>query len=112
MMNKNNYCPECGNSLAGNLKRCSCGWLSPQQIVPAKADHVCSYRSLTKRCPLPGTISPSRNGTWYCRRHYRTLHDPKLGEVEFLYIEKNYCQILTEEYGNWRTDLLKINSKN
>jgi hypothetical protein len=103
----NNDCPECGNTLSPRSQRCSCGWVKVERKEPARADHRCAFTTSGRRCPLPGTMSPfpAGNSWWYCRRHYQTLSDPRLGEVELRYIEENYQRILNEEYVDWRKKL-------
>jgi hypothetical protein len=108
-MTSRNSCPECGNTLSVRTKRCTCGWRKTEQQEAPRADHRCRYMVGERRCLLPGTISPNTHGsvTWYCRRHYHTLDDPRLGEAELRYIEENYQQILKDEYTDWRRDLFK-----
>jgi hypothetical protein len=99
-------CPECGSQLPARSRRCSCGWLRSEYREAAIVDHRCQYSFTGRRCPLPGTMSPYTNGsTWYCRRHYRTLGDSRLAEIEFHYIEANLKKIMDEEYPDWRKKL-------
>jgi ribosomal protein S27AE len=100
-------CPECGNSLSTNNKRCSCGWQKQEGKTREIADLRCTYVISEKRCPLPGTMSPYSHGSgrWYCRRHYKTLDDPRLGEAELRYINKNFQNIIETEYQDWREKL-------
>jgi ribosomal protein S27AE len=98
-------CPECGGQLPQHSKRCSCGWLKSENRAVAIVDHRCWYSCAGKRCPLSGTMSSHTSGSrWYCRRHYRTLNDPRLAEIEFRYIEENFKKIMHEEYQDWRKE--------
>jgi hypothetical protein len=103
-MASNNCCPECGNSFLEKTKRCLCGWRKAEINEPTRADHRCWYAIAERRCPLPGTMSPGFRA-WYCRRHYQTLGDPRLGEAELIYIEKNFNKIIEDEYTDWRKKL-------
>jgi hypothetical protein len=98
-------CPECGTPLGERAKRCSCGWFQIERKDPARTDHRCQYVIGKRRCPLPGSKSPSVNGSlWYCRGHCRALNDSKLGEAVLLDAEENYHQIL-ENIRDWRKRL-------
>jgi len=104
-----NLCPECGKRLLATASRCSCGWIAIADKVN-HPDHNCCYVVSGKRCPLPGTMNPYAYGSrnhWYCRRHYKTLNNPRLAEEELHFIEENYQQILNAEYSCWRKALFK-----
>lgn len=67
MQNKN--CPECGDFFRG--KRCRCGWKDlcahKHEVLPSR----CSYKVDGHRCPQIGTVSPGRNGEWFCSEHWQ-----------------------------------------
>jgi hypothetical protein len=101
-----NSCPECGKILSIKERRCACGWFKPESKEQRITDRRCQYVSKQRHCPLPGTMSPyTASSTWYCRRHYRTLGDPRIAESELRYIEENFQNIMDEEYRDWRTNL-------
>lgn len=104
-MNAKRRCPECNQNLITEVMDCSCGWRAGQsEQMPA--DHRCQYQVRGRRCPLPGTISPSirGNGPWYCSEHWRNLGEAQLGEAILINAEKNYESIL-EERIDWRRKL-------
>ena len=111
-MNANKNCPTCGARF--HLKNhYSYGWYKATRPKLLIKDHRCNFIANNMRCPLPGTISPSKKAasTWYCRRHSRTMGNTVSGEKELHYINNNHEKIIREEYIDWRRDLFNLNPK-
>lgn len=84
-------CPECGDDLRPNAKRCKCGWKVPRaepdpvsgRSAPPPVDVEygwCAWRSGGERCRNPGTMAHSTlgGGPWYCAAHFSCV-DPIVG---------------------------------
>ncbi len=98
-------CQECYKPLSPNATRCTCGWRG--KTAHPVVDHRCHYQSNDERCPLLGTICPHPYGNtpWYCRGHWSSRGNPKLGEEVLRDAQKNYQTILVPPR-DWRSILL------
>lgn len=66
-----NRCIDCGKSLSGKSKRCTCGWIIVDEESEPVNDYRCHYVLLGKRCDKEGTICNSTRGhEWYCAAHW------------------------------------------
>jgi hypothetical protein len=89
----NRHCPDCGETLNIDARRCECGWKSSQtqQQTYDPRRHLCSDDYRGQRCSQPGTLSTSTmgGGPWFCHTHFphfrgRYAHKPnheKLNEL-------------------------------
>lgn len=75
-MNLINDCPDCGNQLSYNSKRCRCGWhLTSEQKTDLKQFN-CQYVSNGVQCSESGTSSYVLRGKeWFCSKHANLLRD-------------------------------------
>ncbi len=109
-MNQYESCPECNSSISINAKRCSCGWILEKLQETHRADHRCAFFFAKRRCPLPGTVCPSR-GAWYCRNHSKALDNLKQCEAILIHAEKHFDDIMKENI-NWRKKLFEEKKSN
>lgn len=88
-------CQECGTVKVKDFKVCECGW-SKQDVEVRRVVRTCEFENNGKRCPLPGTISPSirEGGSFYCSYHFQSPG----GDAEILmrYISKYFLEIIHE----------------
>lgn len=81
-------CPDCGDDLRVNAKRCKCGWVALDAAPARQAPHHeahdmrCSWENSGDRCRYFGTCSSSVHGggPYYCRGHYG-CSDPAFGQI-------------------------------
>lgn len=108
-MKQAQQCPECKQWLARNVTVCSCGKRIEDESMPQKADFRCQYVAHGRRCPLPGTVSPSLYGAncpWYCSEHERYLGDPDRCEEILNHNERDFERIM-EDRIDWRAKLFE-----
>lgn len=101
-MSKVQRCPDCRQWLDSD--ECYCGWKS---VTANTGDHRCIFQHSGKRCPYPGTISPSTHAssTWYCLGHYQNKDDQKKCIEILLDAEKNFIAVI-EERIHWTVKLI------
>jgi hypothetical protein len=87
-------CPECGESLSANARKCSCGWNKSESNQ--KKDHRCIFVLNGKRCNLPGSLSPSvkKSDDWMCKYHFLNRDDFHESSRWVSFIENHFHEIV------------------
>lgn len=71
------HCPECGESLGQDARKCACGW-APKAVGKAYAEPAdlnrfrCEWEANGERCHNPGTSTTNTlgGGPWFCSPHF------------------------------------------
>lgn len=87
-MNLNNKCPDCGDLLKVNIKRCICGWGFKEEKNKSVVDYQCSSITEGTPCKKVGVIFFKNTGNaWYCRMHAASVVEPRQKTVSPLLLE-------------------------
>src|SRR4051812_15317620 len=79
-MSESRNCPECGEKLSFEARRCACGWGARKgEKVGREFDHRCTYRAGGDRCQYPvGMFTEGATSGW-CIFH-RNNTNPAAGQ--------------------------------
>lgn len=76
-------CPECGTINPPETSKCGCGFVFKFNQGGAQRDMGCQWRRGADRCPCVGTVTADtgKGKRWYCRWHFRSLGDGRMGNM-------------------------------
>lgn len=77
-MSEKRQCPECGEELNRDARRCACGWGRKKVETGKEYDHRCTFKSGFSRCAYPVGLFVEGSTSGWCIFH-RNNFDPGRG---------------------------------
>lgn len=75
------HCPECGETLSRDARRCVCGWGAKKKSEGKSFDMRCTFSANGRRCEYPVGMFTEGNTSGWCVFHRQSLQPGEGAEI-------------------------------